>query len=274
LSSLALSFGDAVHPFTAGIEGARAFVLAHGSLRERARLQGILLQERPSKEVVKELESLQNSDGGFPLGEVPGRPSSIDTTCAVLDQCKELPPLAGSPMASRAAAFLRRMQRPDGSWAEAPAVQALDPLWGEGESAAMRTDLTVKAAYTAVTLEPDHLDPMLRAARWLEEADHSGSADVGGGPAAAFFYQMHRFDRAERILTRPGPTEKPAALSSCLAAALEVGMGGRLIVPLLSRLHRLAAMQGEDGAWPAEPGLAVETTLGALRVFMGFGLTR
>jgi uncharacterized protein GlcG (DUF336 family) len=51
-----------------------------------------------------------------------------------------------------------------------------------------------------------------------------------------------------------------------------VSAGGRFALPVVQALGKLSAMQQADGSWPAEPWLAVESTLTALRVFRGYGV--
>lgn len=246
------------------VDGARAYVLAHGGARERARLGAILEGAPAEPSVVRELEGLQNQDGGFPTGEAAGKPSSVAATCRLLALMRELTPLGGSPMASRALAFLRRLQRRNGSWAGANREEA--------------AHMTALAAHTLLTMDPAHLDPVVRAERWLRL--HVGRNE----PAHTFETLALAFAVWYRI---PGPTSVevarasgllagldlgPAEQAGWLSAALEAGMGGPMFPAVLTALRNLAASQGEDGAWPAGGGSAVESTLDALRVFRGFGL--
>lgn len=268
-------------PIRVNEERARAFVLAQGGSREKARLEGIFGATGPDREVVKGLEQLQNPDGGFPLGQQAGNPSSIDTTCYILAQLREMPPLGGAPMASRAVAFLRRHQQPEGFWQESPPVAAMAPQWAQGDTASLAY-LTANAAYTILTMEPDHMDPITRGDLWLrralaqEKAGQTAYAQTlalswalwyrlngpGGREVSWGFHQL-----SERSLAAP-------ELAWWLALALEVGAGGRFLLPLATGLSRLAAMQQEDGSWPAEESFALESTLTALRVFQGFGVFR
>ncbi len=261
-------------------ERARAYVLAHGGEREKARLAGILRGERPDREVVKALEALQNPDGGFPLLQRPGGRSSVDTTCYILQQLKDMPPLAGSPMAQRAVSFLRRSQRVDGSWAEPEAVQPQAPPWTGAESTWAAPCLTAVATYTILTLDPDHMDPVMRADRWLRER-LGDEEQLAGAPAEALLLAWAIWYR----LRGPGDPEAwrafevlaerdlaPAQRGWWLSCALEVGAGGRYLIPLLRQLALLAGAQQEDGSWPGEAGYELEATLTALRVFRGYGL--
>lgn len=260
-------------PIQLNVDRARAYVLAHGGLRDQARAQAILAGARPPKEVVSELERLQNGDGGFPLLQQTGAPSAVDTTCFLLAQLRDLPPLGGSPMASRALAFLRRMQSPDGSWSEPEAVQPQAPPWSRASHPEPRPYLTANAAWTVALMDPDHLDPVRRAADWLRRGLAEwlpGAQSQTRALAGAVFARMGWREPAKTCLGL-----SPADLHGrvwWLTALLEAEVGGAYLPPALGALADLAAAQAEDGAWPAEPGLTAESTLMALRIFKGYGL--
>lgn len=286
---------------------ARAFVLAHGSAVDVARLEGLLGRTEPERGVVRELEGLQNPDGGFPGGQESGGPSSagqqpgdlssaeqqpdglgavgpqsagpssIAATCEVLAQLRDIPPLAGSPMASRAVAFLRRSQGVDGSWSEPGAEPAY---------------LTARAAYALAVMEPDHPDPIRRAGKWLHRALAGGAegTSADGGECAAA-------DGAESVASPTlflaaavwGHTGEAGAqdsvhallerreltapeLAGWLTTFAELGLAARHMALALRLLERLAGMQQPDGSWPGGEGSSVEATLAALRVFRGLGV--
>lgn len=240
------------------VDKARAFVLAQGTARDAARLAGLFGRTQPEREVVKELERLQNPDGGFPLRQQPGGPSSVDATCCVLAQLRDLPPLAGSPMAARAVAFLRRSQAVDGSWTEAGAY------------------LTARAAYTLVVMEPTHIDPIVRAAKWLRA---SGPDLQAHSPAlylaAAVWRRVLGPDASEPSSAYEGLAGRELSateLAGWLTTFVELGLDARWLPLVLRLLERLAALQQPDGSWPADEGGAVEATLQALRVFRGFAV--
>jgi len=227
---------------------------------------------------VEELERLQNPDGGFPLMDRPGGPSSVDATCYILSQLRDLPPLAGSPMASRAVAFLRRSQGVDGSWEESPEAAAASPPWAQAADPRARAYLTAVAAYTLQVMDPAHADPIARASDWLRAA-------LAGGPERAYSQTLFLAAAVWGRHLEPGAPERDRAydllerrelaapeLAWWLTTFVELGLEARYLALVLRQLRRLAGMQREDGGWPAEEGLAVESTLTALRVFRGFGL--
>lgn len=260
---------------------ARAFVLAHGNAVDAARLEGILGREQPDRAVVRALEGMQNPDGGFPAGAAAGfglaapGESSVAATCAVLSWLRDIPPLAGSPMAGRAVSFLRRSQQVDGSWLES---------WAAPDRPAQAI-LTARAAYTLLVMEADHPDPIVRGARWLRTAldgnlDRADSPalvlaaavwgrlpETGPGGQAADAVYAHLRDR---VLSA-------ADLGLWLATFVELGLAARHLGLAVELLQQLSGLQEPDGGWPAPPGDGdggrVEVTLGALRAFRGFGLT-
>lgn len=259
-------------------EGARAYVLAHGGERERTRLSGIFGVSAPPREVVRSLEVLQNRDGGFPAGQAAGQPSAVESTCFVLEQLKEMAPLAGSPMASRAVSFLRRSQQADGSWQESPEVQPLAPPWSRAAEPGSAAYLTALATYAIFTLDASHLDPVVRAAGWLRRALVREGVEPYSQTLALFWavwLKLHGADSTEatwsfeQLLHRD--LQAPV-LAWWLSCAHAVGAGGRCLVPLARQIARLSEMQRADGAWPAEAGLDVESTLQALRVLKGYGI--
>jgi len=258
-------------PIRVDAERARAYVLAHGAARDIARLEGIYGAVGPARDVVRGLEELQNPDGSFPLRQERGAPGSVDTTCFLLHQMKDLPPLSGSPMASRAVAYLRRVQQMNGSWAEqAPAANGwAQPLY-----------LTALATYTILSHEPEHIDPINRGAAWLRQAlssDPTGAATPTQTLLLAWtsFYRLfgqHAHETAWAFQTLTHRERAAAERAWGLACALEVGAGGKFTLQLAGLLAQLAALQQEDGAWPAEEGFPLESTLTALRVFRGYGV--
>lgn len=271
---------DGSPEFAVHVDRARAFVLAHGGAREQARLDGIFGRSEPERSVVRALEQLQNPDGGFPLFQEPGAPSAIDTTCYLLTHLKDIPPLGGSPMASRALAFLRRTQRTDGSWVEPPAVQERSPFWAKGEEPLAVGYLTANATYMLMTMEPEHMDPIARGSRWLRmELGRNGQGEHAYAQtlflAAAVWSKMVGPNSNEKgwaydLLSRR--ELEASTLAWWLTTVMETGLEARTFSLVLKQLQQLAALQQADGSWPAEEGFPVEATLTALRVFRGFRL--
>lgn len=243
----------------ADAERAREFVLAHGKARHRARVEGIFGRPEPDRAVVRELEGLQNPDGGFPLRQEAGAPSDAAETCRILAELKDMPPLRGSPMASRAVAYLRRCQRQDGSWE-------------------CDLDVTAAATFALLSLDPDHRDPILRGSRWLRrELGGEGALRRAGSQAlclaAAVWWGTlgSGAGDADRAWAELAGRELTAAeIAGWLSLPLETGLPAGHVLQAVEMLHRLAALQQPDGSWPGDD--PVETTIAALRVFRGFGI--
>ncbi|HWI63758.1 MAG TPA: prenyltransferase/squalene oxidase repeat-containing protein [Symbiobacteriaceae bacterium] len=261
-------------PIRVDAERARAYVLAHGAARDVARMEGIFGAVGPAREVVRGLEELQNPDGGFAARQVAGSPSSINTTCFLLFQMRDLPPLSGSPMASRAVAYLRRVQQPDGSWMESDEALRVGHGWQEPKY------LTALALYTILAHEPEHMDPINRGAGWLRRAlasDSTGAATPTQTLILTWttFYRLFGQDSHEAawaFQTLLHRDRDAAERAWGLACALEVGAGGKWVLRVARLLTELAALQREDGSWPGEEGFELEATLTALRVFRGYGV--
>lgn len=241
-------------------QGARAFVLAHATPVERARLESIVGTSPAPREVVQHYEGLQNPDGGFCAGFEQGTPSALAATLQALGHLRGLPPLSGSPMATRALSYVRRNQETDGSWAG-------------------HIELTAQSGYLLVTLDPSHLDPVSRADLWLRRQFDDQSvqppSSMALGMISALWYRLHGLQSPRVAETYLQVSRRPLQsieLAGWLLAALEVGVGGRYLVPLLRMMTRLAELQQQDGSWSCDGEGAVETTLQALRVFRGYDL--
>lgn len=147
------------------LDQARAFVEAHGSTLERARLHG-LLGDAPA-ELPAELRALQNDDGGFAIGQITGQPSALSPTAYVLSWLRDLQ-LSESPEAQRGLAYIQSRQTKRGIWRESPNVQAYSPPpWMDPESPAADVYTTALCASTLVVLGGDELAADL-AVTWLQ----------------------------------------------------------------------------------------------------------
>ncbi len=268
---------------------ARAFVVAHGNAVDAARLEGILGRHQPDRAVVRALEGLQNPDGGFPAsvltwggGEEPGAgESSVAATCTVLAWLRDIPPLAGSPMAGRAVSFLRRSQQVDGSWLEAdrPGIPS-----AEAHPAA-QARLTALAAYTLQVMEPDHPDPIARGVKWLRAA-LAGGPDRACSRTLILAAALRGLPPDGALALLKGRTLSAGDLALWLTTYAELELPAHRLPLAVELLERLAGMQQPDGGWPAVEGGSpggeaggsaggdrrAEATLGALRAFRGFGL--
>jgi hypothetical protein len=108
------------------IEKAAAFVYQNGDEIQKARLDAILKKRKPSDDIVKSIEELQNPDGGFPYKQVRGELSTLNNTEGMLVWLDDLGCLR-SDIGKRAFHFLLTMQKEDGSWDENPEISKYNP---------------------------------------------------------------------------------------------------------------------------------------------------
>jgi len=239
---------------------ARDYVLAHANPVECLRLENILGTGPASREVAQHYEVLQNLDGGFGAKFDQGAPSSLSETLQALGWLRGLPPLSGSPMATRAVSYVRRNQDTDGSWGG-------------------NLELTARSGFLLVTLDPSHLDPVSRADRWLRgRCDDQGLGRWSNGVlgmASALWYRLHGVQSPLVGVTYQEVSRRTLdslGLAEWLLGALEVGVGGRFVMPLAGMLTRLVGLQHQDGSWSGDGAGSVETTLQALRACRGYDL--
>lgn len=151
---------------TIDLARARAFAEAQGSALDRARLDALLGGDGPPA-VPDELRALQNDDGGFALGQIPGQPSALSPTAYALTWLRDLQ-LADSPEARRALEFIEERQTARGIWRESPALQRFSPPpWMDPESPAADIYTTALCASTLIVLDGDELAAD-QAVGWLQ----------------------------------------------------------------------------------------------------------
>jgi hypothetical protein len=159
--------------------------------------------------------------------------------------------------------------------------------------------LTSGAAFWLAVLQPEQTEPLRLAARALSAAlagDLLRRADARTlAQVAAFAWRFEgpdselcrrAFGMLAGWLPAPGawrrrlglPVRRRGRLAAgtlawCLTCCLRVGMGGVYTLPLHAALVELARLQREDGSFggAGDPG-AVEATLGAIRVLLGYGV--
>ena len=274
-----------VAPSVASLDwrGTIAYIDQNGNEVERARLRGLLGRPRPDAKVIRAIEARQNEDGGFALGLVPGRPSSIDATALVLGWLQDLR-LLRSPQAHTAVTYLLAQQRPDGSWDEAPSVIKFGPppnlTPGDPRVQALCTAL---GGYWLALLGYRDDYAVVRAAAYLRERQASDGRVLG------FLRTTWTATALFRLVDGPGSTAAgrglgalaeveaprwgPGALIAMLDCLAEAGVPPDIPLIQLS-LAMLKGLAQPDGSWPSEEGefYHVEVTLKGLRVLLLYGI--
>lgn len=265
------------------LRSAIAFIQDNGDELERARLAGLLGRSRPDPKAARALLGRQGEDGGFPYGMFTGRPSAVTATATALQWMTDLR-LLPSPHVERAAGYLLTVQRPDGSWDEAPAVIKFDPPahLRPGHPAG-RAYCTGVAAFWMTRLLGSRHDAVQRAAAYLraQRADdwpEDDPADTTSLVTATF--AMVEGPTAE--ITRAGfealgESQADVWTDDRLAAALNAlyTAGFNANEPLVAwGLERLASVQRPNGGWSSMRGADhdVDVSLGALGALLAFGV--
>lgn len=260
------------------LDNAIAFVQAHGSPVEQARLQRVLDGHPAAPDVVAALLDGQRSDGGWPPFWAPDY-SSLDATCYRLAQAEALGVPRGRPAIQRAVGCLAQRQAADGWWEEEAAVVSHAPPWAKPGDLAARLYLTANcglwlaalkrraggaahaAAYLQRRLDADGRLPGFLHTHWL---------------AAGLWQRLGWAEPRDRVLTYLCSRVNelpPGSLAWLLTTLLSAGVDPQrpVVVKATARLER---HQEVDGRWQSEdsPARDVHATLEALRALRLAGL--
>ncbi len=260
---------------TINIQSARTFVETTGTALDRARLAALLDRVVPPT-VPEAIQALQNTDGGFPVGLVAGRPSALSPTALALTWLRDLQ-LIESSEAQRALAFITARQAPRGIWREHPEVlQFNPPPWMDPDSTPADIYTTALCANTLAVLGDDEL-PVDVAVAWLQ-TQQARDGLLTGFRAHSSWLAVPAFERilgqetraTRRLIAGLGmnlsPEWSPAMLAWMLQSLLDAHYTRR--TELLNRAWlMLNDAQQPDGSFVAEEGEdPVQTTLQALDV--------
>jgi squalene cyclase len=260
---------------TIDIERARAFVETNGTAIERVRLRALLDDDMPDT-MPDELRALQNSDGGFAVGLVAGRPSALSPTANVLAWLRDLD-LIDTDETQRALTYIVDRQTPRGIWRENPEVMQFDPSpWMDPESTAGDIYTTALCASSIVLLSDDEL-PADLAVNWLQ-TQQGRDGLLAGFKAHSSWLAAPAF---ETILGQE--TRATRRLIAGLGTILADDWSGSMLAWMLQSLldanytrrtevvnrawYLLQEAQGADGSFTTDEGdNPVQTTLQALDV--------
>ena len=107
------------------------YILENGSLSDKLRLIAASYTDEPSlkKNVLIELESIINNDGGMPFDLIQGNPSSVKETAEVLPLLLNIE--KSHPLINKMTQFLVSRQKNDGGFAEALNLDPhIEDKWG------------------------------------------------------------------------------------------------------------------------------------------------
>jgi len=261
------------------LEKAVSFIRREGNEVERARLDYLLIDKRPSRKVVAQLFAGQRPDGGWAPFWAEDY-SSLDATCFRLAQAEQLGLGAGEPAVKQAIAFLARRQAVDGSWQEDKTVADMAPPWARPGDIAATLYLTANCGLWLALFGDG--DEALRAAGYLQ----SQLGEEGRLPgflhtqwlAAGVWHKLKSREPEQSVrayLENNLADLAPSNLSWLITtlAAASVSANDPLLSKAASLLERA---QEEDGRWSSEDGPAqnVHVTLEALRALQLCGRAR
>jgi prenyltransferase beta subunit len=268
------------------IARARAYIEAHGTPLEQARLIGLLDPQRldgVAQPAVADLLALQNPDGGFPFGWVGGRPSALSTTAYSLYWLRDLH-LSGGSEAQRGMDFLAERQAPRGIWREQSELQPFNPpLWSDPESTAADIYTTALCAGAMAVFADDDL-AVDAAVNWLQ-TQQARDGLLAGFKAHSSWLAVPAFERifgqetraTRRLIAGLGEilsnTWSAAMVAWLLQSLLDAGYTTR--TALVERAWEiLQTKQQPDGSFTVDDDddSVTQTTLCAIQVARRFRL--
>ena len=264
---------------------ALSFIKAHGSERDVARLEYLISGKKPDDNIIKEIVTLQNDDGGFPCRRKKGNPSGINDTVVVLWWLFDLGVRDGH-IIDKMCRYIGNKQKEDGSWDEDPALSEYGlPPWITPGNLKTIVYLTANTSYRFVLGGHEEFTNYSKALDFLKKHQ-----DTQG----KFFGFLHNtwISTSLFLLEKdkyPGIAEKGLAylmsrlfsdwIDDQIAWALDyLGQAG------LQRSHQfvenglctLAQRQNTDGSWASESGEkhSAGATLEVIKVLKHYGLEK
>ena len=259
------------------------YVRERGSEIEKARALRALYGTNAPAGIQMELSRLQNTDGGFPLYQEPGNPSTIDSTLFVfwwLDQLGLIP----SSLCEKSCQFLLARQEEDGGWDEKPLPPPLEfPPWSMPGDLKARLYLSSHALFwlEASGLK-DHPASVKALSFLLSYQDEEGKFygylhSTWIGTSALLMADSGYLVSARKGLNylekRAAEAWEASQIAWSLTSFARAGLSGSH--PLVEKLlQQLTQKQRPDGSWTSEDGdaYAVEATVNALWALKLYGL--
>lgn len=252
------------------LSAAIAFVQAHGSAIEQARLAYLVHGTAPTPEIIGGVFAGQRPDGGWAPFWAPDY-SSLDATCYHLAQAEPLGLITTTAAGGRALDLLRDRQRADGAWQEKAPSDVELPPWLTPNDPATICYLTANCALW-LTLRPRDAQACERATAYLETSFQA--LTVIDPPhiawlAAALWHACGKIDQAEQALQQLASQHPQLSAGALAWAVTSLHIAG---VPsahwfITRSAQQLNALQRADGGWSSADGAAhdVHVTLEAIR---------
>jgi hypothetical protein len=266
------------------IDKSIAFIESRGSDLERARLNCILYGTQPDRQVIRNLNDLQNIDGGFPFGMVKCNLSTINDTTVALWWMEELVLLSTYP-GRRAFSFLLSRQLDDGSWNENPQISQYDlPHWIQLDDRKTILYLSAYAAYWLVVGGYSTTPALRKAYHYLirnqdKSGEFYGYLHTTWIATGMFLMLGERYRNIADLGLRYLADMDPSSLDdSQIAWELDCLSKGGMANdhPYIKEcLLQLTLRQKPDGSWASEDGeaFAVGATIQAVKVLKRFSQT-
>ncbi len=264
---------------SANLAQAIAYIRAHGTPLELARLHITLGEQAAIEAARQQVAALQNPDGGWPYLQQEGQPSSLAATHHTLTWLAELG-LRHDPLAQRGLDFLLATQQPDGSWHENEQIAALHPpRWMSPENPLATAYLTADSAYhLAVGRSPD-LEAVAHACNYLyqleleEQYPHTiwimgALFTIAEGAQSEVAQTAHAY-----LEVRLDTHWDASALAWLLNTYFNAGISSA--TPLLARARALLEeKQRPDGSFASDDGDAftLDVTIQAVRALQAAGM--
>lgn len=265
---------------TPSLPQARDFVYRRGTDLEKARIDAILEKKKPSDEIIKSIEEIQNQDGGFPYMRQKGMPSTLNNTEGELVVLNDLG-LLSSEIAKKALGYIMKTQKEDGSWDENSEIMQYDPPpW---MVAGERRSIVYHTAYCAFWLGVVGLresDSFIRGHDFLKGCQDASGKILGFlhsswiGTSVFAIKEGWASPRVRRGLDYlVGVGEWVASQISWMLWCFGCAGAPRDTDFVETMLSRLQGMQRTDGGFPSEDGeeFEVGATIEAVKVALIYG---
>jgi len=260
------------------------YVLRNGNAFHKLKMAHILGLNGDRQQLVDELRSLQNEDGGWPWQLVTGNPSGVSDTAKVLELLSCVGLDGASSTIKKGIFFLLAQQHRDGGWSESPELQGIIPrdwTWVSTRHSGYQTADVVNAL-VEVGYRGEEMGRAIGFLRSTQNEEggwfsHVGPSSYTGSDVASTDHivlaflrcgepkESQVFQRAKRmLLERRGTIDSPVDGTAVLSVLLALGYPAE--DEYVSQLiENLIEAQRPDGGWnwfsdlPSNPSQTVDS---------------